>query len=61
MSDEYDNVEWNVHATSNTLTPRFDASDPLSSYDPSTFDTQVRWTINGTACCMEYDSWIQLF
>ncbi|SAL98290.1 hypothetical protein [Absidia glauca] len=33
MSEDYENVEWNVHATSNTFTPRIDTPDPLSTYD----------------------------
>jgi sorting nexin-4 len=33
MPEDYENVEWNVHATSNTFTPRTDTPDPLSTYD----------------------------
>ncbi|KAI8088737.1 uncharacterized protein BX664DRAFT_385346 [Halteromyces radiatus] len=33
MGDDYENIEWNVHATSNSLTPLGDTPDPLSSYD----------------------------
>ncbi|CAO3600428.1 unnamed protein product [Absidia cylindrospora] len=42
MSDDYDNVEWNVHATSDAVTPRFDTPDPLSAYAAATasYDNQ---------------------
>ena len=35
MSDEYENVEWNVHATSDAYTPQVEGDDPLSAFSSS--------------------------
>ncbi|KAJ8661579.1 hypothetical protein O0I10_002847 [Lichtheimia ornata] len=41
MNDDYENVEWNVHATTDVYTPLAEAQDPLTalsnSYDAKTF------------------------
>ncbi|KAI8341717.1 hypothetical protein BC941DRAFT_414301 [Chlamydoabsidia padenii] len=38
MGEDYENVEWNVHATSHLFTPRVDTPDPLSTFD-TPYDT----------------------
>lgn len=45
MNDDYENVEWNVHATTDVYTPLAEAQDPLTalsnSYDAKTFTQEV--------------------
>ncbi|ORZ25085.1 hypothetical protein BCR42DRAFT_399352 [Absidia repens] len=40
MDENYENVEWNVHAVGNSLTPQMDTPDPLSSFD-TPYETQA--------------------
>ncbi|KAI9266472.1 hypothetical protein BDA99DRAFT_505758 [Phascolomyces articulosus] len=35
MNDDYENVEWNVHATSDAYTPHVEGDDPLSAFSNS--------------------------
>ncbi|CAO3641410.1 unnamed protein product [Cunninghamella blakesleeana] len=45
MAEDYDNIEWNVHATSDTLTPYSDKNDPLTSFVSDTqYDNQFNDT-----------------
>lgn len=37
MNDDYENVEWNVHATSDAYTVPFDPDDPLSAFGSSEY------------------------
>lgn len=45
MNDDYENVEWNVHATTDVYTPLAEAQDPLTalsnSYDAKTLTQEV--------------------
>ncbi|KAG0171292.1 intercellular trafficking and secretion [Apophysomyces sp. BC1034] len=38
MGDDYENVEWDVHAPADAFTPQIDRDDPLSVYNPDIED-----------------------
>lgn len=57
MSDDYENVEWNVHATADAYTPLAESDDPLSVFSSTVnhkdFANQVRFdmtVINELLC-----------
>ncbi|CAO3636691.1 unnamed protein product [Cunninghamella echinulata] len=49
MSEDYENIEWNVHATSDALTSYSDKTDPLTSFSSNTpYEHQFNDTTEAT-------------